>query len=77
LEEKEMPRNRRIARRDKPPARIRALNGERVFPIRYTGRVNGHYFNMMTGSLGKDGDIVKNSVGEPMPYQSIGQLVWK
>ena len=72
-----MPRIRRIARREKPPTRIRTLNGERVFPTLYTGRVNGRYFNMMTGSVGKDGDIVKNSVGEPLPYQSIGKLVWK
>ncbi len=72
-----MSRNRRIARREKPPTRIRVLDGDQVFPTRYTGRINGHYFNMMTGSVGKNGDIVKNSVGEPLPYQSIGQLVWK
>jgi hypothetical protein len=72
-----MSKNRRVARRDKPPTRIRTLNGEQIFPIRYTGRVNGHYFNMMAGSLGKYGDIVKNSVGEPLPFSSIGNLVWK
>lgn len=72
-----MAKNRRVVRREKPPTRIRTLNGEQVFPTRYTGKVNGRYFNMMTGSVGKGGDIVKNLVGEPMPYQSIGQLVWK
>jgi hypothetical protein len=72
-----MSRNRRIARREKPPSRTRILDGEQVYPTRFVGRINGHYFNMMTGSVGKNGDIVKNSVGEPLPYQSIGQLVWK
>jgi hypothetical protein len=32
---------------------------------------------MMAGYCGKDEDIVKNSVGEPVPFKSIGQLVWK
>ena len=68
---------RRIKKREKVPVRIRLLDGVEVFPTRYTGRVNGRRFNMMAGYCGKDEDIVKNSVGEPVPFKSIGQLVWK
>jgi len=32
---------------------------------------------MMARYCGKDESIVKNSVGEPVPFKSIGQLVWK
>ena len=68
---------RRIKKREKVPVRIRLLDGVEVFPTRYTGRVNNRRFNMMAGYCGKDEDIVKNSVGEPVPFKSIGQLVWK
>ena len=68
---------RRIKKREKVPVRIRLLDGVEVFPTRYTGRVNDRRFNMMAGYWGKDEDIVKNSVGEPVPFKSIGQLVWK
>ena len=68
---------RRIKKREKVPVRVRLLDGSEVFPTRYTGRVNDRRFNMMAGYCGKDGGIVKNSVGEPVPFKSIGQLVWK
>ena len=68
---------RRIKKREKVPVRIRLLDGVEVFPTRYTGRVNDRRFNMIAGYCGKDEDIVKNSVGEPVPFKSIGQLVWK
>ena len=68
---------RRIKKREKVPVRVRLLDGVEVFPTRYTGRVNGHSFKLMAGYWGKDEDIVKNSVGEPVPFKSIGQLVWK
>ena len=72
-----MSRNRKIARRDKPKKRIRVLDGNQVFPTRYQGRINGHSFSMMAATTGKDGEIVKNSVGEPIPFQAVGELVWK
>ena len=72
-----MARARKIKRREKPRERVRVLNGEVVLPTLYQGRVNGLYFNLMTGYCGKDGEIVKNSVGEPMPFKSIGELIWK
>ena len=68
---------RRIKKREKVPVRVRLLDGVEVFPTRYTGRVNGRSFKLMAGYWGKDEDIVKNSVGEPVPFKSIGQLVWK
>ena len=68
---------RRIKKREKVPVRVRLLDGIEVFPTRYTGRVNDRRFNMMAGYCGKDGGIVINSVGEPVPFKSIGQLVWK
>ena len=68
---------RRIKKREKLPVRVRLLDGVEVFPTRYTGRVNDRRFKLMAGVSGKDGEIVKNSVGEPVPFKSIGQLVWK
>ena len=68
---------RRIKKREKVPVRVRLLDGIEVFPTRYTGRVNDRRFNMMAGYCGKDESIVKNSVGEPVPFKYIGQLVWK
>ena len=68
---------RRIKKREKVPVRVRLLDGVEVFPTHYTGRVNDRRFNMMAGYCGKDESIVKNSVGEPVPFKSIGQLVWK
>ena len=68
---------RRIKKREKLPVRVRLLDGIEVFPTLYNGRVNGRSFNMMAGYWGKDEDIVKYSVGEPVPFKSIGQLVWK
>ena len=68
---------RRIKKREKVPVRIRLLNGIEVFPTLYNGRVNGRRFNLMAGYCGKDESIVKNSVGEPVPFKSIGQLAWK
>ena len=72
-----MARARKIKRREKPPERVRLLGGEEVLPTLYTGRVNGQRFKMMAGYCEKDGEIVKNSVGEPVPFKSIGELVWK
>ena len=72
-----MARARKIKRREKPPVRVRLLGGEEVLPTLYTGRVNGQRFKMMAGYCEKDGEIVKNSVGEPVPCKSIGELVWK
>ena len=68
---------RRIKKREKLPVRVRLLDGIEVFPTLYNGRVNGRRFSMMAGYCGKDVSIVKNSVGEPVPFKSIGQLVWK
>ena len=68
---------RRIKKREKVPVRIRLLDGVEVFPTLYNGRVNDRRFKLMAGVCGKDGEIVKNSVGEPVPFKSIGQLVWK
>ena len=68
---------RRIKKREKLPVRVRLLDGIEVFPTLYNGRVNGRSFNLMAGYCGKDESIVKNSVGEPVPFKSIGQLVWK
>lgn len=72
-----MARARKIKRREKPPVRVRLLDGVEVLPTLYTGRVNGQRFKMMAGYCEKDGEIVKNSVGEPVPFKSIGELVWK
>ena len=68
---------RRIKKREKVPVRVRLLDGIEVFPTLYKGRVNGRRFSMIAGYCGKDESIVKNSVGEPVPFKSIGQLVWK
>ena len=68
---------RRIKKREKLPVRVRLLDGIEVFPTLYKGRVNGRRFSMIAGYCGKDESIVKNSVGEPVPFKSIGQLVWK
>ena len=68
---------RRIKKRVKLPVRVRLLDGVEVFPTLYNGRVNDRRFKLMAGVCGKDGEIVKNSVGEPVPFKSIGQLVWK
>ena len=68
---------RRIKKREKLPVRVRLLGGIEVFPTLYNGRVNGRRFNLMAGYCGKDESIVKNSVGEPVPFKSIGQLVCK
>jgi len=68
---------RRIKNGEKVPVRLRLLDGIEVFPTLYNGRVNGRRSNLMAGYCGKDGSIVKNSVGEPVPFRSIGQLVWK
>mgnify|MGYP003148580681 CR=1 FL=1 len=72
-----MSKARKIKRREKPPVRVRLLNGVEVLPTLYTGRVNGQNFKLMAGYCEKDGEIVKNSVGEPLPFKSIGELVWK
>ena len=72
-----MARARKIKRREKPPVRVRLLGGEEVLPTLYTGRVNGQRFKMMAGYCEKDGEIVKNSVGEPEPFKSNRELVWK
>jgi len=78
LEEKKLAKGRRrIKKREQLPVRLRLLDGAEVFPTLYKGRVNGQSFNMMAGYSGKDEDIVKNSVGEPVPFKSIGKLVWK
>ena len=68
---------RRIKKRVKLPVRVRLLDGVEVFPTLYRGRANGRNFRLMAGYCGNDGEIVKNSVGEHVPFKSIGQLVWK
>ena len=72
-----MARARKIKRRENPPVRVRLLDGVEVFPTLYTGRANGQRFKLIAGYCEKDGEIVKNSVGEPVPFKSIGELVWK
>tara|TARA_Y100000310_G_scaffold262164_1_gene271768 strand:- start:12 stop:230 length:219 start_codon:yes stop_codon:yes gene_type:complete len=72
-----MARARKFKRREKPPVRVRVLDGVEVYPVLYHGRVNEQNFKLMAGTCGKGGEIVKNSVGEPVPFKSIGELVWK
>ena len=72
-----MARARKIKRRETPPVRVRLLDGVEVFPTLYTGRPNGQRLKLIAGYCEKDGEIVKNSVGEPVPFKSIGELVWK
>jgi len=77
LEEEEMAKGRRVVNKQKQPQRVRMLNGEVVTPVRCYSNVVGQRWNLMGGQVGRDGESIKGSDGRPVPFQSIGELVWK
>ena len=56
---------------------VRVLDGQVVTPVRCVGRKEGQKWNIIGGSVGKDGDSIKGADGRPVPYKRIGELVWK
>ncbi len=68
---------RRYVRRQKAPQHVRVLDGKVVIPVKCVSTQAGNKWNMMGGSIDRNGESIKDSSGRPLPFRSIGELVWR
>ena len=72
-----MAGRRPVRRTTKVPQHVRVYKGEIINPVKCVSTEKGNKWNLMGGKVGRDGEVIKDSNGRPVPYKSIGELVWK
>ena len=72
-----MAGRRPVRRNTRVPQHVRVYKGEIITPVRCVSTEKGNKWNLMGGKVGRDGEVIKDSNGRPVPYKSIGELVWK
>lgn len=50
--------------------RYKTVDGEKIKPVFYAGKVVGHG-NYMSGVLVESGEMIRDSKGRPIPYKEI------
>lgn len=73
------PKRRVVSQKIKPLERVRVFNDEVVKPIRVVNNHNAPKYDIVGGfsMVGKEMVVIKDSSGVPVPFKSIGKLVWK
>ena len=72
-----MAGRRPVRRNTRVPQHVRVYKGEVVTPVKCVSTQAGQRWNLMGGAIGRDGESIKGADGRPLPYRSIGELVWK
>ncbi len=72
-----MAGRRPVRRTQKVLRHVRVYKGEVVTPVRCVSTQAGRKWDIIGGQVGRDGESIKGADGRPLPYKSLGKLVWK